>query len=303
MPTDEPSRPGRSRSARLTWVALLCAAAVLLAAAWTGRREPVVDRTVGEVTRVGVTAGDPIPDYLRAAAAELAGLADPAPPAPGSYALVSFSAYLTPQRAAGALGGLPVSAVVARVPLPGRQTEIVRIAALRLPGDVVAGMTQVAERKDREAADHRARAAAPAAAADPELRRVYETGAQVSAAEAAAYRTACACVYAALVRAPAARLRALATRPGVRVVDPAPELVRLDRAVLTPPLPEQRDVARPPADDGLTGAATPPTVGDSSEAAPSVSGSSPVPGAGVSSGTPPPTSPDGAGTEKSPVRR
>ncbi|WP_374249901.1 hypothetical protein [Micromonospora sp. R77] len=135
--------------------------------------------------------------------------------------MVSFSTYLTPQQTAVALDGLPVSAVVARVPLPGRQTELVRIAALRLPGDVVAGMAQVADRKDREAADYRARAAAPAAAADPDLRRVYASGAQVSAAEAAAYRTACACVYAALVRGPAARLRALAARLDVRAVDPA----------------------------------------------------------------------------------
>ncbi|XBP96578.1 hypothetical protein VK199_02360 [Micromonospora sp. CCTCC AA 2012012] len=287
----------------MSWVALLCAAAVLLTAAWSGRRAPVTDRTVGEVTRVGVAAGDPIPGYLRAAAAELAGLADPSPPAPGSYALVSFSAYLTPRRAAVALAGLEAPAVVARVPLPGRQTEIVRIPAGRLPDDVVAGMAQVAERKDREAVDQRARAAAPAAAADPQLRRVYETGAQVAAAEADAYRSACACVYAAVVRGPADRLRALAARPGVRVVDPAPELVRLDRAVLTPPLPEQRDVARPPADDGLPGAAGGTTVGDSSEPAPTVSGPSPAPGGGVSSGAPPSTSPDVAGTGESTVRR
>lgn len=263
-----------ARSVRvLRWLTLGCAVVVLVVAAAQRRDEPVGDRTVGEVTRVGVTDGDAIPAYLRTAAGELARLAAPAP---GAWALVSFDAYLTPARAAAALGGTPVSAVVVRVPLPGRQTEIVRLAALRLPDDVVAGMAEVAARKDREAADYRARAAAPAATADPELRRVYDTGAAVSAREAAAYRAACACVYAAVVRDVPDALRALAARPGVRGVDPAPEVGRLDRTVFTPPLPEQRDVARPPADSGLVDPTPGPGMGDSSEAAPTVSGSSPL---------------------------
>lgn len=282
MPADVPPRP--SRSGKLTWIALACALVVLVVAVAQRRDEPVGDRTVGEVTRVGVADGDAIPAYLRTAADELARLAAPAP---GPWALVSFRAYLTPAQAAGALGGTPVSAVVARVPLPGRQTEIVRIAALRLPDDVVAGMAEVAARKDREAADYRARAAAPAATADLGLRRLYDTGASVSAREAAAYRAACACVYAAVVRDTPDALRALATRPGVRAVDPAPEVRRLDRAVFTPPLPEQRDRARPPADSGLADPTAGPGMGDSSEAAPTVSGSSPT-GAGPTTGAGPP---------------
>ncbi|WP_406042674.1 hypothetical protein OG799_02525 [Micromonospora sp. NBC_00898] len=284
MPADPSPRPRRgiARSG-LTWVALLCALAVLLVAARVGQREPVTDRTVGEVTRVGVAAGDPIPGYLRTAADELARLTDPTGPAAGTYALVSFSAYLTPQRVAATLGGAPVSAVVARVPLAGRQTEIVRIAALRVPQDVVGGMAEVAARKDGEAADYRARAAAPAASDDADLRRLYDSGARVAAQEAAAYRSACACVYAAVIRATSDALRGLAARPGVRAVDPAPEVSRLDRTVFTPPLPEQRDVARPPADAALAGASaapagSAPTVGDSSEAAPTVSARSPDPG-------------------------
>ena len=298
MSADEPPRPagqrrGRSRSGLLTWAALLGAAAVLLAAVWVDRREPVGDRTVGEVTRVGVATGDPIPAYLRASADELARLTAGSPPATGegTWALVSFSAYLTPQRLASTLGGVPVSAVVARVPLPGRQTEIVRIAAIRVPDDVVAGMGEVAARKDREAADYRARAAAPSGAADPELRRVYDTGAQVSAAEAAAYRAGCACVYAAVVRSTPEALRGLAARPGVRVVDPAPEVLRLDRTVFTPPLPEQRDVVRPPADEGLAGPGPTPGLSDSSESARTVSGPSPYSGGPAPGGSPPTPAP------------
>ncbi|WP_431943679.1 hypothetical protein [Micromonospora marina] len=269
--SDDPVPPRRSRSAALTWLALVCALVVLVVAVAQRRDGPASDRTVGEVTRVGVTGGASIPAYLSAAGEELARL-----DAPDGYALVSFDGYLTPARAAAALDGTRVSAVVARVPLPGRQTEIVRIAALRLPQDAVAGMAVVATRKDEEAADYRSRAAA--ATADPELRRVYDSGAEVAAREAEAYRTGCACVYAAVVSAVPDALRALAGRRGVRVVDPAPEVTRLDRTVFTPPLPEQRDVVRPPAD---TGPAQAGGMGDSSEAARTVSGPSPTAPAAV----------------------
>ncbi|MDO3687070.1 hypothetical protein [Micromonospora sp. C28ISP2-4] len=275
--SDDAVPPRRSRSAALTWLALACALVVLVVAAAQRRDGPVSDRTVGEVTRVGVTDGASIPAYLRAAGDELARL-----DAPDGYALVSFGGYLTPARTAAALDGTRVSAVVARVPLPGRQTEIVRIPALSLPRDVVAGMAGVATRKDREAADYRSRAAATTA--DPELRRVYDSGAEIAAREAEAYRAGCACVYAAVVSAGPDTLRALADRPGVRVVDPAPEVTRLDRTVFTPPLPEQRDVVRPPAD---TGPAQAGGMGDSSEAARTVSGPSPTAPASVAGSGPP----------------
>ncbi|MGC5018088.1 hypothetical protein [Micromonospora sp. DT47] len=292
-PAGRPDRAGRARW--LTSAALFSVGAVLLTAGWTDRHdEPVGDRTVGEVARVGVATGDPIPGYLRAAAADLAALPLTGSPS-GTYALVSFDAYLRPGGLPAVLAGVPVAEVVARVPLPERQTEVVHLAAQRLPQDVVAGMTGVADRKDREAADQRTRAAG---SADAELRRTYETGARVAAREAAAYRSGCGCVYAAVVRGGPDALRDLAARPGVRAVDPAPEVTRLERTVFTPPLPDQRDVVRPPADTGPGPAPAGPGVGDSSEAAPGVIGSSPagaVAGPGPGPPTTAPTSPDAGG--------
>ncbi|MFI9640092.1 hypothetical protein ACIG87_08490 [Micromonospora sp. NPDC051925] len=280
---DPPAVPPR-RPRWLVTAAVLGVGAVLLTVGVAARRpEPVGDRTVGQVTRVGVLPGDSLPDYATAARAELAALTA------GTYALVSFERYLAPDRLPALLAGVEVAAVVVRVPLPDRQTEVVRLPAQVLPRDVTAGMAGLADRKDREAADQRTRAAD---AADPTLRRGYETGAQIAGQEAAGYRSACACVYAAVVRAEPAALRALAGRDGVRALDPAPEVTRLDRTVFLPPLPEQRDVARPPADTaGTPGAA----MGDSSEGAPDVI--APVPSstkAGVdpSVPTPAPTSPD-----------
>ncbi|PWR08838.1 hypothetical protein DKT68_14330 [Micromonospora acroterricola] len=300
------------RSGVLTWAALLSSAAVLGTAVWAVDDAPVGDRTVGEVTRVGVVDGDSVPGYLRSAAADLAALPTAAPVAgEGTYALVTLDAYLPPQRLAAVLGDVPVSTVFGRVPLPGRQTEIVRIPALRVPDDVVAGMAEVAVRKDTEAADYRARAAAVAGGGvdERELREWYRSGAAVAAAEAAAYRTGCACVYAAVVRAAPGVLRGMAARPAVRAVDPAPEVYRLDRAVFTPPLPEQRDVVRPPADtEPSTAPATegprestpatpapPAPVGESSEPAPVVTIPSPEPSATEPTEVVPPsvtTSPD-----------
>ncbi|MCX4471024.1 hypothetical protein OOK41_12000 [Micromonospora sp. NBC_01655] len=273
----------------LTSAAVAAVAAVLLTAGWASRQDrPAGDRTVGEVTRVGIASGDPIPGYLRAAEAELAALPAAGSPA-GTYALVAFSAYVAPGGLPALLDGVSVAEVVARAPLPGRQTEIVRLAVQWLPQDVTAGLAGVADRKDREAIDQRARAAG---AADPELRRGYETGARVAAGEAAAYRAGCACVYAAVVRGTPEALRDLAGRPRIRAVDPAPELRRLDRAVVTPPLPEQRDVARPPADTGPV-----PGVGETSEAAPKVAASSPPVGPASAGQVAPSaaTSPDTAG--------
>ncbi|MEE3917909.1 hypothetical protein V2I01_02060 [Micromonospora sp. BRA006-A] len=105
--SDDPAPPRRSRSAALTWVALACALVVLVVAVAQRRDRPVSDRTVGEVTRVGVTDGASIPAYLRAAGDELARL-----DAPDGYALVSFDGYLTPACAAAALDGTRASAVV-----------------------------------------------------------------------------------------------------------------------------------------------------------------------------------------------
>ncbi|MEU1603307.1 hypothetical protein [Micromonospora matsumotoense] len=301
---DPPAVPPRPRRGLVT-AAVLAVGAVLLTVGWAARRpEPVGDRTVGQVTRVGVLPGDSLPGYAATTRAELAALTA------GAYALVSFDRYLAPDRLPVLLADVEVAAVVVRVPLPDRQTEVVRLPAQLLPQDVTAGMADLADRKDREAADQRSRAADTA---DPPTRQGYETGAQVAAREAAGYRSACACVYAAVVRADPAALRALAGRDGVRALDPAPEVTRLDRTVFLPPLPEQRDTARPPADTARPPADTarPPAgqaptpadpaptpgaaVGDSSEGAPAVIAPVPSPtgtGSERSVSTPAPTSPD-----------
>jgi hypothetical protein len=147
-------------------------------------------------------------------------------------------------------GVVPIAAY-ARVPLPRRQTELVRLPANRVPDDIVAGMAAVADRKAEQAKADQARAGQ-----DDGSRLLYESIAAVATQEAAGYRAACACVYALVVRATPVALTALAGRGGVRVVDAAPELTDVAHAVFVAPLPEQVDLVRPLPVDGVPAQAT-----------------------------------------------
>ncbi|RKR87174.1 hypothetical protein BDK92_1447 [Micromonospora pisi] len=279
---------GPLRMRVLTTAALFSSVAVLVTAVWAADRAQVGgDTTVGEVTRVGVIEGESIPGYVESSRSELKALVATPPDEPGgeTYALVTLAAYLAPDRLTPIIGDVSVSEVFGRVPRPQTQTELVRIPAMRIPADVVAGMRRVAERKDREAADYRARAAELPPDADQELRRLYDSGAQVALDEATAYGSGCSCVYAAIVRATPTVLDRVAARPGVRAVDAAPEVRRLDRAVFTPPLPEQRDVVRPPADDGS------PTPSGGSTTAPASGTPAPDPSLDPTPPSTPPTAP------------
>jgi hypothetical protein len=210
---------GARRLGPLGWAALLLVVAVVAAVLVRATRPTPAGPGGGSTVRVGVRDGDSIPGYVAASRAELEHLTGP-----DVYALVSLTTYLSPEGVAAVLG--PAAQVrpavaYARVPLPHRQTEIVRLGAQRVPQDIAAAMDSVAARSDA-----------------PE--------------EAAAYRVHCACVYALVVRGSPDALRGLAGRASVRAVDPAPEVAELGSAVFVAPLPEQADRVAPPPDDGRT---------------------------------------------------
>ncbi|MEV1289655.1 hypothetical protein [Micromonospora sp. NPDC049679] len=294
---------GQVRPRVLTVAAMLSATAVLVTAVWAADRSPVGDHAAGDVVRVGVIDGQSIPGYVQSSRGKLDALLAAPPSGPAStetYALVTFSAYLAPGRLPPVLTGLSVSEVFSRVPLPQTQTQIVHIPAFRIPGDVTAGMAEVAARKEAEARDYQERGAALTGvdAQERELRQLYDSGARVALAEATAYRSHCSCVYAAVVRAAPALLDQVARRPEVRAVDPAPEVTRLERAVFLPPLPEQQDVVRPPADTDLPDAPPPTPIAPTTVTAPSptqppAARDEPTPSAPPSSGPASPHAPSG----------
>ena len=225
-------RRGARRLGPLGWVALVVIIAVGATVLVRATRPDPAGSGGGSAVRVGVRDGDSIPGYLTTSRVELEHLTGAE-----VYALVSFATYLSPDGVAAALGpaalgpaaldpaalgppgSLRPAVAYARVPLPRRQTEIVRLAAERVPQDIMAAMDAVAARSDA-----------------PD--------------EAAAYRSHCACVYALVVRGHPAALRALAARASVRTVDAAPEVADLASAVFVAPLPEQVDRVVPPPDDG-----------------------------------------------------
>jgi hypothetical protein len=214
---------------------------------------------------VGVSDGDSIPDYLAAGRAELSDLRDTAADRP-IYALTSFATYLTPTQVAtvvAATGDLAPVTASARVPLPHRQTELVRLGANRLPDDLVTAMLDVSDRKIRDAADDAARAAASPGPVGAQA----ASNAAVEAAEAQQYRTQCACVYALVVRATPVTLTRLAKRPEVRGIEPAPQLSGVTGVTFRAPLPEQTDVVLPPDDDAMP--VSPPTPTPAVAASPS----------------------------------
>ncbi|MFG2042648.1 hypothetical protein [Dactylosporangium sp. NPDC048998] len=242
---------GAQRLRAFTAVVGVLAVTVTLLAVHRSDR-PRSDPSLGDVLRVGVAQGGSIPAYVQAGRDELAALPGDAP----VYALVSFTAYLAPERLAPVLADVSVSSVFARVPLPKTQTELVRLGAYRLPDDVVAAMDETARRKTGEARHYRD-LLARADDAPSEARDMYLSGAIVADKEATAYSEHCSCVYAAVVYAPPAALRAVAARPETRVVDPITDLQRLDRTVFRPPLPEQTTVAEPVSEGAEPATASP----------------------------------------------
>src|SRR5262245_49902863 len=129
----------------LTLAAGVLAAAAIATAVWQADRAAPADFSRGDVVRVGVGQGDSLPGYAESSRQELQALV--AAGAGESYALVSFSEYLGPQQLAPIVGGVTLTTVYARVPLPGEQSEIMHIPATTVPVDVVHGMDQIADRK------------------------------------------------------------------------------------------------------------------------------------------------------------
>jgi hypothetical protein len=237
---------GRVRSAHpLALVAAVAVVAVLAVLAVRVNAPPAPYPAGAMPPRIGVSDGDRVADYEAAGRAELDGLG----PDARVYALVTLVSYVPPERlpdVVAADGDVRPVIAFGRVPLPGRQTEIVRLGAQRLPDDVARAMAETATRKEREAADYARRAAAET---EPERRALLTSNAEVSRAEAAGYATRCGCVYAVVVHASRAGLVRLAGHDLVRAVDPAPEVTDVSRAVFTPPLPEHVDVVGPLPDD------------------------------------------------------
>lgn len=233
---------GSLRLHLMTGAALAATVTLVFAVAWAGRPGGPDDPDPGDVVRVGVVEGQTVGGYMDAARRELSMLTDPSGPAAGeTWALVSLRDYTAPERLAALLADAVVAQVYARVPLPDARTQVSLIPVYAMPGDVSAGMLNAALVRDQEQADYSRleRSLVGDGQREKRLRQTYAGAARTAAREAAAYREGCSCVFAAVIRAAPATLDDIASRPGIRAVDPAPEVRTLDRTEFRPPLPEE----------------------------------------------------------------
>lgn len=252
----------RVRIRPLTLVAGVLVLAVAATVVWR-LGEPKSQPGSGPYYRVGVSEGMVIEKYVDDGRAELKRLSTGPRAANPVYALVSFSSYLNAESvtalAAAAGPQLDTVAAYARLPLPGWQTEVIRLAAQRLPGDLLASLARVAEQEAADSLRYTQKARAEERA---DLRKTLEENASLDAAEADAFGDpGCACIFALVVKGAPAVLNRLAAQKHVRVVDPAPELTTITLSTtFNAPLPEQTGRVVSPPDDGLAGGSPAPLV-------------------------------------------
>lgn len=253
---------------------------VLIAVYAAGRPAKPTYAPAGSTIQLGVPEGGSIPQYIVDSNARLRQLmaAQAAAPQPGTpqaggqppgapiatqpatgaahsasyFALVSMSAYLTPQQLATTLAGLALqyTEVIMRVP-SSQQTEIIYLSASDLQ-EINRGMVATADAKQQDVHKYAMlqTQVTGSSLTDRTLRRQYRGAEAIAQLEASKYRSMCACVYAVVVHAAPTVLGQLAGRTGVRVVDPAPAQLSPDRAVFLPPFPDQRTIAEPPPSSG-----------------------------------------------------
>lgn len=239
----------------LAAAAVLTAAGVAVSSAWPAlapARAPAampalapaalpcgLPRAVQGTAYVGPRPGASVQEFAALATAELRDCAAAAPRLV-DLAVVSLDHPQRPGVLAAALGGLPVLAVFVQYGTgPARALPVSGAAG------VPAALDLLADRLSAAAARLAAQAGTvPGQGAPARRTRAFLAGAAGDlAAQAGALRAGCACVYGVAVRADLADLAALAQRPGVRLVDPAPVGTRFGRAVLAPLTPGETLVA------------------------------------------------------------
>jgi len=142
----------------------------------------------------------------------------------------------------------PVRAL-SRLALKEQATDVVDVSVRVLPGELTAAFTAESGRRRADATELRQLAGSIEGSSPDETacKAYYSAAAATAQAEADAYSSGCACVYALVVTGKLPALAALAGRPGIRVVDPAPRGVAASVVVFVGLLPEQTATVTPVA--------------------------------------------------------
>ncbi len=221
-----------ARAARRTLVlAVVAVLAVVVAAASLlgGDPEPVEPGDPGAVVVLGPTAGAPVNAYVEGAARALAGTEG------RRVAVASLDRYLTLEEVRALVDGDELDLVAVALALPGGASTVVD------PGEVDDEVARQVADAETQVAE--VEALLPTVD-DPEFADFY--AAELRRYRALVARADAAAVHGAVVRGPAPALRALASRPVVRAVEPGAGDALVRDAVVTALRPEETDAAGTP---------------------------------------------------------
>lgn len=208
--------------------------------------------TGGGSPAVGPTPGTDLAAYLPGRQQELLARAGDGPD-DAATAVVSLAAYARPGELAGLLGeGVTLRGVFVHVAVQEAGVVTPTPAGLLSldPGASPAdGLARLAEDLERQATDNQRQADSITQIFNPatqEQKDLFLREARVQRLEARTLREGGPCLYGAVLTATAGRLAALSVRPGVRLVDPAPEGLDPGRVRARALLPEDRDTVSAP---------------------------------------------------------
>jgi hypothetical protein len=197
--------------------------------------------------QLGPTAGEPVSTYLAAAQQRRSELS--VSKAPKATAVMDFSGYLTASAALSEISGrrgLQVDAVFVRVAPP--RSGPIHTVTLAPGADLSTALTRVAANAHRVVVNYRkavARAKSDPTAANVQVVTDYAQIAREARTDAIGIGASQGCVFAMEITGPPAELLALARRPGVRVVDPAPPTVSVADLMIVPLEPQVVRVVPP----------------------------------------------------------
>ncbi len=212
--------------------------------------------TIQPQQTLGPQPGTSVAAYLTAAAFDLRHFAEVSRGQPG-YALVSLRRYLTPAEAAQVFTGMSVTRAFVRVPSPTLFTSVypVNVLGNNVLSNLLLGMASQSRFAGLNAKTYAQIVAGFNPHTDREKRekQLYEKLAAAAKFESVALDnpSACACVFAVLVRADYLHLAGLVSVPDVRAVDPAAPSVPLDQLSVLPLRPDFTTVVPRPGVFGV----------------------------------------------------
>lgn len=212
------------------------------AAAQQSSEQPTVGPTQqpSDDTSLGPEVGQRTTAY-EVAAAQTVTAAVAGSPDSTRVALISFRAYRTPAQVDAMLSGYTVRRVFLRAQAGGRD-------AAQLPVDIHSNLLVELRRAYASTAKGRLDAQRSyqgyvdtltvTTKDEQAFKNLYAAFAKSTGIEAKAYKSGCACVYAAVVEGKASRLQLLRARPAVRAVEVAGSGLKLTQLQVLPLLPE-----------------------------------------------------------------